>query len=364
MKITIIGEFNPFHNGHHYLIEEIKKIYPSSSLSLIMSGDFNQRGIPAVIGKWKRAETALNSGCDLVCEMPVFYTLSPAKEFAAGSVDLAINLGTDILAFGSETGNTELLINTSEKSLNFNENHEIFLKGKRKGMSYSQTLIDILKEDFPNKKIGSNDILGMEYIKAIKKSSANIKPFAIKRLDENYLSAKALRDCLKKGQIDELEKYLPDFSFDIIKNTEKFVFFEDFSKIILYLLTISEKEYLMQIYGANEDMVNRLIKFRKISGDLEEIISLTSGKNFSESRVRRYLISLLIGMKSSEIKKESPIRILSANSKGLSMIKNKTIIKNFKSQNEFDLNLRATNIYNLALNSEINTDYKIPPVIK
>lgn len=362
MKIAIIGEFNPFHKGHESFIKEIKNKYPESTVAVIMSGDFNQRGIPAVIDKWKRAEIALNSGCDLIVEMPIFYTLSPAKEFARGGVEAAISLGAEFLAFGSESGDIETLKKAAKKSLNFDENNKIFLKGKRAGKSYSETLIKILSEEFPE-KIGSNDILGIEYIKSIEILSSSIKPLTIKR-NEDFMSADEIRKNLKKDKLKEIEKFLPEYSLRILKSTEKYVFFEDFSPLILYLLTISSKPRLMEIHGANEEMINRLLKFRKKTGNLKEIIELTASKNFSQSKIRRFLISLMIGIKTSAIKKESPLRILAANSQGLSMIKDKNILKNLKTQKDFELNFKASNIYNLALKGEINKDFKTPPVIK
>lgn len=310
--IGIIAEFNPFHKGHSALIKKIREMQKESIIAVIMSGDFHQRGIPAIENKWQRTEVALNEGCDVVIELPVIYSLSPAREFAEGGLKIANSIPCDILCFGSELGDIEILNKASDISLNYREDDEIFLIEKQKGFNYSKTLLGLISKEL-NVSLGSNDILGLEYIRAIKKNNYNITPIAIKREEgEGYLSAKKIRENLKNT------------------HPNNYIFFEDFEREIIYLLTIKTKEELLEIEGANEELVNLIIKARKKEKSLNNIINLVSNKNYSHSRIRRYLLNLIIDIKSNykrELKKEeSQIRVLGANQRGLSVIDRKSVV--------------------------------------
>lgn len=347
--IAIIAEFNPFHKGHKALINKIRAIEKNSVIAVIMSGDFHQRGIPAIEDKWKRAEVALREGCDLVIELPVIYSLSSAREFASGGVMMANSIPCDMLAFGSELGDIEALKKASDFSLKYREDDKIFLEGKKRGSSYSKTLLSLIFEEL-NINLGSNDILGLEYLRAIKKNNYNITPLAIKREEgEGYLSAKKIREELRKTSLNQ------------------YVFFEDFQAEIFYLITIKTKSELLKIEGASEEFVNLIIKARRKETSLSGIIGSILNKNYSHSRIRRYLLNLLIDIKAKDkkdIKKEEPLRVLGANQRGLSILRDNKILK-FKNHNSktLDINRKASNIYHLKTDGKFNTDYSHPPII-
>ena len=194
MKITgIITEYNPFHNGHLYHLNTAKKVTNCHGIVCIMSGNFVQRGEPAIIDKWKRTEMALLNGVDLVIELPTFYAVSSAEFFAKGAVDILNNIGVvDNIFFGSECGDINLLYKIAEVLTKEPKEFKLKIKENLKsGVTYAKarekTLIDILdNEDLNEILSNSNNILGIEYIKAIIKSNSSITPLTMKREGSKY----------------------------------------------------------------------------------------------------------------------------------------------------------------------------------
>ncbi len=200
MKIcAIISEFNPFHSGHKYLIDEIKK-QGFTHIVAIMSGNFVERGEPAIVSKESRIKAALLNGIDLVIELPTVKVLNSAEKYAAAAVETAQKLGCiDALVFGSECGNTKTL----EKASDILESQEfklIFKKYISLGNSFPKSKFLALKDLTDDKDVISalknpNNILGIEYIKALKKLKSNIKPITIKR-NNNFLSSSEIRNLI------------------------------------------------------------------------------------------------------------------------------------------------------------------------
>ena len=175
---AIIAEYNPFHNGHKYQIEETKRQTGANFIVVVMSGDFVQRGIPAMYSKTFRTRSALLSGADLVIEMPIFGTLSAAQDFARCGVSLFHHMGMiDVLSFGSESGNIEELWQLADNSaLETNEQSALIREGLRSGLTYPQALTLAKKETVP---ASPNDILAVEYLKALKEFSSDISPWTL-----------------------------------------------------------------------------------------------------------------------------------------------------------------------------------------
>ena len=184
---AIIAEYNPFHNGHKYQIEETKRQTGANFIVVVMSGDFVQRGIPAMYSKTFRTRSAPLSGADLVIEMPIFGTLSAAQDFARCGVSLFHHMGMiDVLSFGSESGNIEELWQLANHSaLETNEQSALIREGLRSGLTYPQALTLAKKETVP---ASPNDILAVEYLKALKEFSSDISPWTLKRSDPGYHS--------------------------------------------------------------------------------------------------------------------------------------------------------------------------------
>ncbi|MDD4834309.1 MAG: nucleotidyltransferase family protein, partial [Lutispora sp.] len=186
--IGIVSEYNPFHNGHKFHLELSKKLCKAEYSVAIMSGNFLQRGEPALFDKWIRAKMAVLNGIDLVIELPVVYSCQVAELFALGAVKILNSLGIiDYLCFGSENGNIEDLYNISNILLNEPKEIKQEIKYKMsKGMTYSKAIGETYKDHYGDMLSYPNNVLGIEYIKSIILLSSSIKPVTIKRLMNNY----------------------------------------------------------------------------------------------------------------------------------------------------------------------------------
>ncbi len=373
---AIICEYNPFHNGHKYQIEETKKI--NDAVVCIMSGSFVQRGDIAVFDKWTRANASLSSGCDLVLELPVCFSLNSAEQFSFGGVSLAENIGIiDNLIFGSECGNIEKLENAAKLLLN--ETYEISEKIKRymsSGNSYPKSrtmaysgLIDT------NLLTEPNNILGVEYIKAIKTINSTITPQTIERnsvshhdmsANNSYASATLIREMLKNN--DDISKFVP-VSYPEFNQKDKL------NELLRYKLLEMSKEEISQINDVSEGLENRIKEAVKECITFEEMCEYIKSKRFTLARIRRILLSCLIGI-DKNIAKVPPsyIRVLGATENGLGLLsqikKNSelpiiTKTADFKGYNKsFELDIKATNIYNIICNKPLGEDFYKSPTIK
>ena len=220
--IGIIAEYNPFHLGHLYQINEIKKNYPNSTLILITNSSFTQRGDVSIINKWDKAKIALNNQIDLVVELPFFYATQSADIFAKGALEVLNHLKIDILAFGSESNDLEKLTTIAKIQIENQEYQEKVKNYLNTGINYPTALSKALNDIIGYTTKEPNDLLGISYIKEILKLNSSIKPVLIKRIgsyhgeqEENDIASASL--IRKKIQIQEkVTQYLPS-------NTEKYL---------------------------------------------------------------------------------------------------------------------------------------------
>lgn len=368
--IGIVVEYNPFHNGHKYHIEQSRKLCGTNSVVCVMSGNFIQRGEPAIIDKWARTEMALMSGADLVIELPVVYAMSSAEFFAFGAVKILESLGVvDCICFGSEAGSIDELDMIADilniepgyyksclkdhlaNGLSFPAARENALIGYLKASGHeSINLSEIIKS--------SNNILGIEYIKALKKLGSKIKPLTIKRIANAYNSEKlegiissatAIRkhifsnEELKNpyntntltasdisGFTDSLAKVLPVHSFDIMQREFMSgrcpVFSCDFENTILSTLRHMSIEEISRLPYIAEGLENRVKSAADKTGSLDELINNISTRRYTRTRIQRCLFSILTGLKNDEFlefnKYGGPqyIRILGFNSIGRGLL--------------------------------------------
>lgn len=391
--IGIVAEYNPFHNGHKYMIEKIKE--EGFGIVAIMSSSFVQRGEPAIIDKWLRARSAIETGVDLVIELPYYYSVAPAEIFSYGAVKFLDYLGTDYLCFGSENGSISVLKELGEVSAQIDRNDNEILLLLKEGLSYSQARIEVIKKRASgkiDKKIlekslsGSNNILGMEYISSLIKLNSKIKPLTIKRIGDNYSqeqvltkypSATALRSILFNSDIVKAKKYIPKNSYESLKKHLKynnnFNFLDLYSEIVFYLLDNLFIKDLYSINFANPDVVNRILKARKSSSNINELLNYARAKSVSESEIKRYLCNLVNNLTKKKfelLNKEEPIlRVLAANNIGIDILgklKEKTVVTKFKDFEKFpqlQFEAIATNNYFLTLNKKRDLDYYNSPII-
>ena len=400
MNITgIITEYNPFHNGHLYHLTEAKKNTNCDAVICIMSGNFVQRGGPAIVDKWQRTEMALNNGVDLVIELPTYYAVSSAEFFAKGAVSILNNLGVvNNLFFGSECGDVNKLTTIAKTLVDEDSKlkyiiKENLAKGETFAKAREKALISYLNnEDLNEILTSSNNILGIEYIKSILRMNSNIKPFTLKREGSNYndkilsnsfSSATSIREMLKqKASIESLKDSIPKESYEVLNNlyddSYPFVFDEDMFKFIKYKLQTNCINF-NNLYEIIEGLENKLLKEISSSNSYEEFILNIKSKRYTYSKISRILTHIYIGLDSDSFLNIDDTnnlyaRVLGFNKKGreiLSLIKRNssipliTKIPRFSDNPLLKLDIQATAAYSI-LNNKLNpnSDYLISPLIK
>jgi len=324
MKICgIITEYNPFHLGHEFQINETKKQLNIDFVIVVMSGNFVQRGEPAIFDKYTRTKLALSGGADVVIELPTPFATSSAENFSYGAVELLNQLGVvDYLCFGSEAGN----LGPIQKLANFFDNEPANFKNAIKtelksGLSYAKARSNALKSTLgENDELlkGSNNILGIEYLKALKKLNSPIKPYTIKRVGASYLS-KSFNDVLPSATAIRkyLESYTSNESYDlsqlnkamplkVIETLEKSnslapIFIKDLYQTFRYLLEINTTSSISLIYDFPEELFNRLKNISMKSYTYDDFINKSVSKNYTKTTIQRALIHLYLNITNSEI---------------------------------------------------------------
>ena len=386
MKATgIVVEYNPFHNGHKYHLQKTKELNPNNIIIAVMSGDFVQRGEPSIIDRWTKTKMALANGVDLVIELPVFYSSQSAEIFAKGAVGILEELKCESMVFGSESGKIDELKRIS--TLQESEEFKIKLKERLKsGDSYPTAHSSTMKEILDESELNSNDILGLEYIKAIRYWKSSIIPMTLKREKVGYhdtnivgdfASATKIREHLKKNE--EISSIVTQESFNTLKEYSNFTYMENFYPFIRYEL-IKNSNNLSDIQDMEIGFENRLLENAIKSINYDEFFKSISNRRYTTGRVQRVLTHTLLALTTNiteEVKKSIPyVRVLGFNSKGreyLSYLKkfdNSKIITSYKKMNEnfspevcslIEFNERSSQIYRLINNYN---DYKSPIIFK
>lgn len=353
MKVAgIIAEYNPFHNGHKYHIEETRRITEADYIIVVMSGNFVQRGSPALMDKYSRTRMALNNGADLVLELPVCYATGSAEYFATGAVALLDQLGiVDYLCFGSECGDVALLDETARLLLDTTSDWEAKTYAYMKeGFTYPsaryQALAQTLDSDGTSDhfvKISRvltepNNILGLEYIKALIKLSSNITPITIQRQSAHYhdaeltdqkmvtppiyqyypsnlpkpdkqiealiSSATAIRNTLQSiSSVFDLTAIKMSIPTDVYEYMMKRYYSsypvvdEDFSQILKYKLLTEDRNSLMGYVDITADLADRMTNHKDLHCSFEELLLSIKSKNLTRSRVNRAIIHILLNIK-------------------------------------------------------------------
>ena len=309
MKIlAIICEFNPFHNGHKYLLKEAKKLTGADRILCIMSGDFTQRGEMCIFDKYTRARHAIFGGADCVIQLPTSFAVAPAEIFARGAIKILSSIPeVTWLAFGCESGNKQSFISSAKVLASEPDTFKSKLKEMLdSGESYIKSYACAFEACGGNGQLVSNpnNILGLEYTKAILKAGANIDILPIKRigadyndgeLKENYSSASAIRQNLNSVKI---ENNLPDFVFQDIQYANSTVEFDNLIRLSLFRATTDS---LRLIYGCGEGLENKLKSLE--NAPIAEIIEGATSKRYSSSRIKRILCANALGLYQSDSEK-------------------------------------------------------------
>ena len=337
MKIVgIIAEYNPFHKGHEFHIEKAKKITGADAVIVVMSGDYVQRGMPAIMPKHLRAQMALTCGADVVLELPVCYAAGSAEYFATGAFSLLNSLGcVDYLCFGSECGNLDALQTIGDVLCQEPDHYKILLqKYLKEGNAFPAARklalteylnenglsTEISNEEFAGILDSPNNILGIEYLKAISGLNSSIKPVTITRegagyhdqtLGSPFSSASAIRQGLQKHEPDSRlfanAEHAPDIDFilqELPENCRRIfkenyhkcfpVFADDFSLLLKAKLLSETKESLTKYLDLTPEIANRILSHRNDFISFGQFCDLIKTKNMTYSRISRCLIHILL----------------------------------------------------------------------
>ena len=408
MNITgIIAEYNPFHNGHLYQIETSKKILNSDFIVVVMSGNFTQRGEAAVKDKFTRANMALKNGADLVLELPLPFATASAERFARGSIALLKHTGiVNNVSFGSEHGSISTLKTIANCLNNPSANFNTVLKSNLKeGLSFPKSrelaILSQLNESNPSISIidltkiiqSPNNILGIEYLRAIDHLNATIQPFTIERLSagyhdlkvhDNIASATAIRSIYHSGDNTSIASCMPSSSYTLFTNT---TYTSPNMNLLMPFLhhkfMFSSQSDLYSIWDIPKDLINTFTKYTLHESSFEDLVIRCTSKTYSSSTVRRSLLRILLDIKHNDIVSLDTlelipyIRVLGCKKDSSILLKQlidhstRPVITNFKSYiNNSDLltdkfllyDIDATKLYhyltgNLSL---INQDFTQP----
>lgn len=315
--VGIVAEYNPFHNGHRYQLERAKELTGADNVVVVMSGNFMQRGAPALVDKYARAEMALSCGASLVLELPVYFACSSAEYFARGAVCLLDRLGVvDGICFGSECGDITALGQAAEFLSVETPEFEGYLKGfLKEGYSFPKARAFALEgsaADFSGKGnllASPNNILGIEYIKALLSLNSSMKPFTVLRkgagyhekiLGEGYGSAAAIRQSLLElDSLDGLESQVPADVYGILKACfhKSFpVFPDELSSLLFYKLSLEKNRGYASYVDVSEDLSDRIQNLLGQFGSFTEFCRLIKSKDMTYSRISRCLLHILLDM--------------------------------------------------------------------
>ena len=403
--LGIIAEYNPFHNGHMYHLQKAKAQSGAQYCICVMSGNFVQRGNTSIVNKWKKAEMALLNGVDLVIELPTIYGVASAEGFSLGAIKLLNNLKiVDAISFGTETSDFAALNNISSIVNEEPMKYKSILNSElKKGLSFPKARENALmlylndNKRYDNILNTPNNILAIEYLKALKKIKSTIQPIPVKRekvyyndnvIVDEFASATAIRKLLKNEEFSEIRKVVPKSTYQILKKETELgnvvLDLSRYEKEIIYNLRRMTVSEIAELPDVNEGLEHSLKNAANYSNDITNLINIVKTKRYTVTRIQRILICALLGITKRDVgmaKKAEPyIRVLGFNEKGKELISriNKqnpkatviTSVKKFQDKNNnnknskiykrlLDIDIFSTNVYTMACKSEslANLDY-------
>ena len=360
LKIGIVAEYNPFHNGHLYQIEEIKKRMGKDTLIVaVVSGDFVQRGEFSYFDKWQKTEMALNHGVDIVVELPLYYSVQNAEIFSRMSTKILDYFELDFQVFGAEEENIKVL----DRIIGLQEREDYkknLMELMKKGNSYSTSQKLALSEYGYGDAVKSNNILALEYMRTMKRENLGIKPYIIKREISDYneieieeerksiASATFIREEMLRnsGDPENIRKFIPEKTYEILKrfyisdrtdneqlewkNLKNSMF-----KFLKYKLLMETKKEIIKIYDMNDEIYARIYRGVSKSNIYEVFLKEVKSRNFSIKRIERIVLNILLNITKEAVDFELDyIRVLGFNQRGqeyLRQLKKKKKVYNEKS---------------------------------
>jgi predicted nucleotidyltransferase len=399
--LGLIVEYNPFHNGHLFHIEAAKQAAMPDVVIAVMSGNFLQRGEPALVNKWYRTEMALLGGVDIVVELPYRFATQKAETFALGAVSILNTLNCESLCFGSEDGEINSFLNTRTMIERNNEQFQLYIKQYIKsGISYPTALKYAFNDLAPTDEMVNlskpNNILGYHYLEAIDKLSSPIKAFTIKRKNAEYhdehfasetiASATSIRKALFSNK-EDIDRFVPRSTKDLlikyIDDFKEFHQWENYWPLLKYRILHAANSELKEIYEVEEGLENRFKNAASHSQSFQEFMQSIKTKRYTWTRLQRACLHILTNTKKADmltqIETPSYLRLLGMTEKGRIYLNHQkkslslpliSKVSSFKGYGDIDLefDLKASQLYALGLSEPYQTklldlDFRKPPII-
>lgn len=387
----IVSEYNPLHLGHKYQIDRLRVEADVDTIVAVMSGNFVQRGEPALLDKWARAKMALEAGCDLIVELPLVFAVSSADDFALGAMKLLSLLEVDSISFGMELCDRDRLEDYALRLKS--EDYDLRLRELLiQGYSYSQASNKALLRE--GEELGSNTILGLAYIRAMETLGLKLGLLPITRRGsayndgdsyKPYASALAIRESLFRKIVDwkQIEASMPKVAFEILYSRHKYVHPDDLSKLLLSRIYRLKTEGLRAVKGVVEGLEHRIYEIAMTNPNYSDFASEVSSKRYTEAGIKRVFLNIIFGIEKGRLVEDVAgldyIRVLGFNEKGrrqLAKLRRKGGVKILANlardikklrprSNLLSYDVEASSIYSLLCDDiNANSDYKLGPVIK
>lgn len=398
--VGLIVEYNPFHNGHAYHLQTSKEAAQADVVIAVMSGNFLQRGEPALVSKWYRTKMALLNGVDIVFELPYSFATQKAETFANGAVSILDAAGCDSLCFGSESGDISTFFQTidflEEQQRPFDENIKRFLDT---GVSYPKALALSFQqlsdsEKFLDMKM-PNNILGFQYIKAIKQQKSTVKPMTVTRKNADYhdehftsetiASATSIRKAIFSTEDGKtgIDQFVPDPTKQLLKeylqHYHVFHQWENYWGFLQFRLIHCSPNELREIYEVEEGLENRLLAAASEADSFQEFMQKIKSKRYTWTRLQRLCVHILTNAKKTEmdrnLEKASYLRLLGMTTKGKEYLNKRkkdfslplvSKLSSFK-EGEILLDVKAARVYSLGVPTHlkkgmIKQEFQQPPI--
>ncbi len=335
MNYGIVAEFNPFHNGHKYLVDSLKKD-ENDVVTAVMSGNFVQRGEPAIMDVNSRTEMPLNCGVDLVLSLPLPYCISTAEKFALSGVTVLDSVNClDMVAFGSESNDKKTLFDCAKKLTSIDvelKTGEILKTGVSYPVARERAISELYGESLSGVLSNSNDILGIEYIKGLMSIKSDLDVKTIKRTGarhdsdegtENIRSASLIRTFI--DDLDEVKNFIPKESFGILQNaieSGKVIDYKKYEMSLLFKLRTLTPEDFKKLPDVSEGLEYRIYDAVRNSNSYPELLEKIKTKRYTLSRIRRILLFAYLDITKEVFEIPVPyVRVLGFNEKGASLLK-------------------------------------------
>ncbi len=398
--VGLIVEYNPFHNGHAYHLQTSKEAAEADVVIAVMSGNFLQRGEPALVSKWQRTKMALQNGVDIVFELPYRFATQKAETFANGAVSILDAVGCDSLCFGSESGDLSTFLQTIDylevQQRTFNENIKHYIDT---GVSYPKAL-SLAFQQLPDADkyldiAKPNNILGLEYIKALKQQKSTVSPMTIPRKNADYhdehfasatiASATSIRKAIftENDRQTEIDQYVPEQTKlllkDYLQQYQVFHQWENYWNYLQFRLIHSSSDELKEIYEMEEGLENRLLASALSTNNFHEFMQQIKTKRYTWTRLQRLCVHILTNTKKEEMmrhsEKASYLRLLGMTTMGREYLNKKksnlslpliSKLSSFK-EKEINLDIKAARVYSLGVPSHLKykmlrQEFEQPPI--